>query len=394
MRITIVQGPFLPVPPLRGGAVERVWFELGKAFARRGHDVTHVSRRFAGLPDEEIIEGVRHLRVPGFDSPGAWRPFLGIDLIWPLRLVYDFIYARRVRRCLPHADLVVTNTFWLPVLLLARSAMGALYVHIARFPKSQVRWYRHAARLQTVSSFLAEKLREIVPEAAGQVQYLPNPLLTSLTVRSEAELTELAGRREKLIVFTGRVHPQKGLEILLEAFSSFAHTSAGAGWKLRVVGPAEAELGGGGVSYLQTLKARASPLGKNVEWTGFVAEPSELKRHLTEAGIYVYPSIDRFGEASPVAPLEAMACGCPTVVSNLDCFRDYLTDGQDGWTFAVDRDDPAASLGRLLESIASDLAGANEMAHRGWLRSQNFDLETVATRYLEDFEALTRSTLP
>ena len=35
MKITIVQGAFLPVPPLMGGAVENIWFALGQDFARR-----------------------------------------------------------------------------------------------------------------------------------------------------------------------------------------------------------------------------------------------------------------------------------------------------------------------------------------------------------------------
>ena len=58
MRIAILQGPFLPVPPLRGGAIEKAWFRLGKAFAKEGHEVVHVSRLCDDLPQEETIEGV------------------------------------------------------------------------------------------------------------------------------------------------------------------------------------------------------------------------------------------------------------------------------------------------------------------------------------------------
>jgi hypothetical protein len=48
MRITIVQGAFLPVPPLLGGAVEKMWFGLAPEFVRHGHEVVYISRRFAG----------------------------------------------------------------------------------------------------------------------------------------------------------------------------------------------------------------------------------------------------------------------------------------------------------------------------------------------------------
>ena len=61
MRITILQGAFLPVPAIRGGAIEKAWQVLGEAFVKAGHDVTHISRLCDGLPEQESIEGVRHL---------------------------------------------------------------------------------------------------------------------------------------------------------------------------------------------------------------------------------------------------------------------------------------------------------------------------------------------
>ena len=386
MRITIVQGPFLPVPPLRGGAVEKIWFALGQEFVRRGHTVTHVSRRFPGLPDEETIEGVQHIRVGGFDAPPTWRPFRGFDLLWSLRLVWDFVYAWRAHQSLPDADIVVTNTFWLPVLLPTSGPHGALYVHLARYPKLQVRWYRHAARLQPVSSVLATRLTEIVPEAANRIRYLPNPLLGTTTVQSEREFDVATPGRQKLIVFTGRIHPQKGLGILVDAFARFLQTPAGSGWRLRLIGPSASNLGGAGEAYQRELQSRIAHLGDTVEWAGFVAEPAVLKQHLLDAGIYVYPSVDRFGEASPLAPLEAMACGCPTIVSNLDCFRDYLSPGEDGWTFEIDGDDPAGALSQVLTSIACSPVESSRVARNGWRRAQQFALESVGAKYLEDFE--------
>jgi len=44
---------FLPVPPVMGGAVEKVWFALGQEFARRGHEVVLVSRALSGAGRSE-----------------------------------------------------------------------------------------------------------------------------------------------------------------------------------------------------------------------------------------------------------------------------------------------------------------------------------------------------
>jgi len=68
MKITILQGAFLPVPALRGGAIEKAWEALGQAFAKQGHEVTHVSRLCDGLPAKEKIGEVRHVRVRGANA--------------------------------------------------------------------------------------------------------------------------------------------------------------------------------------------------------------------------------------------------------------------------------------------------------------------------------------
>src|SRR5713101_7950881 len=107
MKITIVLGAFFPVPPIMGGAVEKVWFALGQEFARRSHEVVQISRAHPRLARREKIAGVTHIRVPGFAQPRSilWLKFL------------DLLYSLRVRRVLPEADILVTNTFWLPFLL-------------------------------------------------------------------------------------------------------------------------------------------------------------------------------------------------------------------------------------------------------------------------------------
>src|SRR5690349_10291048 len=130
LRITIVQGAFLPVPPLLGGAVEKVWFALGQEFARQGHHVVHVGRSHPDLPVDSTENGVTYRRVRGYDTPNS---------MWRLKAM-DLLYSLRVRRILPAADILVTNTFWLP-LVERRPSRGVPYVHVARYPKGQLKLY-------------------------------------------------------------------------------------------------------------------------------------------------------------------------------------------------------------------------------------------------------------
>src|SRR5947209_14880601 len=129
MKITIVLGAFFPVPPTMGGGVEKVWFSLAPEFVKRGHDVVMVSRKMPTLSREETIDGVKHLRVDGFDTPRSlvWLKFL--DLIYSIRTMSILSAKGRTRRGEPPADIIVTNTFWLPILL-RNSKRGRVYVQV------------------------------------------------------------------------------------------------------------------------------------------------------------------------------------------------------------------------------------------------------------------------
>ena len=58
MNITIVQGAFKPVPPVTGGSVEKLWFDLGREFATgppRLDLQTESARRLQGVHDVQIV---------------------------------------------------------------------------------------------------------------------------------------------------------------------------------------------------------------------------------------------------------------------------------------------------------------------------------------------------
>src|SRR4051794_31510696 len=99
MRISIVSGFFLPIPPVSGGATEKSWYHLARQFAARGHEVTFFSRRCPGFPDKETRDGIHHVRLRGFDHQRKlWR-----------NLLLDFIWSWRAFFALPTADIVVVH---------------------------------------------------------------------------------------------------------------------------------------------------------------------------------------------------------------------------------------------------------------------------------------------
>jgi glycosyltransferase involved in cell wall biosynthesis len=369
LRITILQGAFFPVPPVRGGAVEKLWCGLAEAFAGAGHTVTQISRAVPELPTTEVRGGVKHLRAAGYDQPPGT-----LALKWR-----DLLYTRRALAVAPAADILVTNTFWSP--LLARNAQGAIYVSVERRPKGQMRLYGRAARLRACSQTVADAISAEAPNLSARVRVIPNPLPFAPN-----EPVPTRTDRAKFL-FVGRIHPAKGVELLLQAFTQAKHSGAlPPEASLDFVGPADSAQGGGGEGWWRGVLARHARA--DIGWAGPVYDPERLNAIYRAASVFVYPSLDDKGEAMPIAPLEAMAWGCIPVVSNLACFRDYLSLGINGFVFDHEATNRVERLAAALAQAAQPDAQALR-AVAAQVR-QTHALAKISARFIEDFYSLTK----
>jgi glycosyltransferase involved in cell wall biosynthesis len=266
-------------------------------------------------------------------------------------------------------------------MLVRSSSAGRIYVHVGRYPKGQMRFYTRAARLQTVSTPIAAAIRAEAPHLTPLVCSIPYPLPEGIAASGAIS------SREKEILYVGRIHPEKGIELLLDAFARLPAAQR-EGWKLLIVGPAEARFGGGGEAFMTGLQKRAAPLGEAVQWIGPVFEPAQLAAYYRRASLFVYPSLAERGETFGLAPLEGMAQGCPPLVSELACFRDFIAAGENGFTFDHRAADPAATLAAQLSTLLADPARLAAAGQRARVRAADYELEKIASRYLEDFHSL------
>jgi len=373
MRITIVQGAFLPVPPLMGGAEEKICFALGEEFARCGHQVTHISRAYQNLPAEEMIEGVRHLRVSGFDTPKS---------LIVLKL-FDLVYSWRVLQILPEADILITSTFWMPILV-RNPKYGALYVRVGRYPKGQMRFYRHAARLQALSSAIASAIIQQEPKIKSKVRVIPNVVPKDLSC---VDITQFHHQRQKQILYVGRIHPEKGIDLLISAFEKIVSSGVN-DWQLVIVGSWDTKFGGGGEVYYESIQRKCRAAKHQIEWVGLVTNSTELSSYYKQALLFVYPSLAEKGEAFGLAPLEAMAHGCPPLVSNLECFQDFIEDNTNGYVFDHRSSNAIDNLTKKLIQLTSIEDCLLRTGKYSFETAQKYTVQHVAKLHFADFETL------
>ncbi|HAR63834.1 MAG: transferase [Candidatus Margulisiibacteriota bacterium] len=150
-----------------------------------------------------------------------------------------------------------------------------------------------------------------------------------------ADYPELHGK--KILLFLGRIHPKKGCDLLIDAFSLVFQNEPSV--QLVIAGPDQ-------VGWKKELATRARQLGveNRITWTGLLT--GDLKWGAYYASeVFVLPSHqENFG----IVVAEAMACGLPVLISNkVNIWREIKQDDA-GLIESDDLDGTIALLQRWL----------------------------------------------
>lgn len=209
-----------------------------------------------------------------------------------------------------------------------------------------------------------ERVSVIYEAADGRYQPLP-------LVETRAAMRKKYGLPERFVLAVGTIEPRKNITGLLQSFHHLrtrynvkdtALVLAGKkGWLYDEVGVKVAELG----------------LTDSVIFTGRVTD-EELHELYVAANVHVHPA---FYEGFGLPPLEAMACGTPTVVSNTSSLPEVVGDAG----LLVDPnnfEELAVALHRLLTNPELHA----EMREKGLRRAQCFRWHTAALQTLEIYK--------
>lgn len=378
MRVNMVVRLFFPWV----GGTERQAHKLAKMLKARKVDVEITTGWwFRGTPQREVMEG-----IPVFRNHTLWemfkikglRRFGGylymITLLWHLwrrRKEYDVLHVHGLNY---HTAVAVLAARWFrrkTVVKLANSGQAS-DIHKMKIGQ-QLPLSRFLLPLALRSDRFVATNRAIVQELmsvgvpADRITQLPNGVETdSIPVKADYALND-----EVRLIFVGRLHQQKGLDVLLAAFQQVIRKYPSLNVRLQLLGDGPLR---------HDLRALSEQLGIALQ-VDFLGMTGKVFEYLQKADIFILPSR---AEGHSNALLEAMAAGLPVVVSDIPANLDVIENKRNGLTFAAG--DPA-SLAHAVTLFVDDVELREHLGQsaRETIESQ-YSLSSIADRYISLYQ--------
>ncbi len=198
--------------------------------------------------------------------------------------------------------------------------------------------------------------------------------------RNQFRPTEPAPVGHPYVLFVGSEHPRKNLRTLLHAFAALKRSPRFAKLKLVKVGAA----GGPEAPFREDTLSSIRELGLEREVVLKERVPEdELPAYYSGARCLVLAS---FYEGFGLPPLEAMACGCPVIVSSAGALPEIAGDA----ALVIDPHN-ATSLTAALRRVLEDESLRASLRERGFDRSQHFSWEEAARQTAAVYDFVRRA---
>ncbi|TLS40264.1 glycosyltransferase family 4 protein [Streptomyces montanus] len=237
-----------------------------------------------------------------------------------------------------------------------------------RYSKASSRFRRVLKHYRDVDRMLVLTREDAdlwIGRGLNNASFMPNPLPFMPEVPSP--------RTQKVVVSMGRLHDQKGIDMLLDTWAEVAPRHRD--WTLRIYGSGEDE---------EMLHKQCTGLGldDSVEWMG---RTGDVPGALRGGSVFVQSSR---GEGFPLALMEAMAMAVPCAA--FDCapgVHEIIRDEEDGLLAALGN---TGELARKLSTLMSDQELRDRMGKAARVNIQRYTTEEIVRRWEDLFTFLER----
>ncbi|MFV9631153.1 MAG: glycosyltransferase [Methanosarcinales archaeon] len=329
--------------PKRGGDVN-VCYNLSKQLVNRGHEVTIIATDFEF--DEGYAKSLVNVRIIPFKVTVRIGLFL-ISLSmkkWLKKEIknYNVIHLHNLQSYQNNVVYHYARKYGIPYVLQAHGLAPRMMKR--SMLKKLYNWVWGYSILKTASKAFAltkmeldehkemgvgEDRIEIVPNGIDLSEYEAPPR------RGEFKKKYGIKDDEKIVLYLGRIHKIKGIDLLVNAFAEIVEELDNI--KLIIVGP--------DYGFLSILKRQIEGLkiGNKILFTGPIYGRDKLEAYV-DADVYVLPSVY---EAFPTTVLEAWACGTPVIITDRCGIAD-IVDGRAGCVVEYDKDQMQNAIIKVL----------------------------------------------
>lgn len=374
MKVLMICTEKLPVPPIRGGAIQSYIAGVSPMLSKH-HDITILGITDPELPSQQKVDNITYVRVPGRVLDIYLKGVISYLSENSFDIIHVFNRPRLIapiRQVAPNARIILSmhNDMFLPEKIDPVEAPTAI---------------EQVERIITVSNYVGRTIVDLYPQAADKVKtiysgvdvkrYIP---ATPDTVRKEREelRRQFQLQSKQVILFVGRLSPKKGVDILVRSMNGLADKHKDCA--LVLVGSkwySDDEISDY-VAYVRALAAR-SPIP--VITTGFV-HADQVHKWFWTGDVFVCPS--QWEEPLARVHYEAMAAGLPIITTARGGNPEVMINGQNG--LVIDQPENPDAFTKALSTLLSDKDAMKRMGSKGReLAIQHYDWGRVSSEILE-----------
>ncbi len=355
MKILLVCTEKLPVPCIRGGAIQ-TYIDGIVPYLKREHEITVFSVADPDLPEREIRDNIRYERATSETSEEYYQAvakFLeGQEFDWVI--IYNRPkYLSLVAKAAPNSRFLL-------------SMHNEMFHDKKIDPQEAIICLERVEKVVTVSKFIADGIAKLFPEYQQKLQPVYagvdlkrfQPKWTEGATEKRTEMLAAHGLEDKQVVLcVGRLTDKKGPHLLISAIAKVIekHPSA----VLLLVG---SKWYGNNKEndYVREIKAEAEKLGPAVQMTGFIP-PSEVAEYFLLGDIFVCAS--QWEEPLARVHYEAMATGLSIITTARGGNPEVIVPGKNGIVI-TDYENPDA-FAEQVDYLLSRPKESEEMGRTG-----------------------------
>lgn len=374
-RILLVPPPELPVPAVQGGAVETLLTHLLRENERQGE----LDLLCASIPDPWAraeaadLQNTKMLYVTRPRGHRRYWPMVFVERCLGIAAPYDPWYQKvqlSLALELPPPDLIIAEGGTLTQCSAISRMFGRqkCLAHLHGHTVCSREMDDIYGGVLALSEFIRDEYLHTSTLDRSHAYILHNCIDTGLFTPDEpdAALRQTLGfaPEDFVVLFCGRLEPDKGIHKLLEAIGAVREPRV----KLLIVG--SPFFGRSQQSaFLRRLEAQAKEMGDRVKFTGYIKN-DDMPRYYRLADLVCVPTLVE--EAAGLSAMEAMACGRPVLATRSGGMPEYLEGSQ---AVLIDRDrDIAGQLTWAIEMLYEHPDLRARMSEAGAAAAQRFSI--------------------